>query len=90
MDSSYVTSTSIHHSICLEIRSNCFDSSGHLIVARCFKSTGVYVLQPSGEHVASLSLASDGGVKWPAGIAIDDNGFVYVCDYTYNSNITVF
>ena len=52
----------------------------------------MYVFQPSGEHVASLSLASSGehvaslslpssgGAKHPAGIAIDDDGFMYVCD----------
>ena len=56
----------------------CFDSSGHIVVSK--HTTDVYVLQPSGEHVASLSLASSGGAKYPAGIAIDDDGFMYVCD----------
>ena len=56
----------------------CFDSSGHIVVSK--HVTGVYVFQPSGEHVASLSLASSGGAKHPAGIAIDDDGFMYVCD----------
>ena len=41
----------------------------------------MYVFQPSSEHVASLSLASSGGFQCSAGIAIDDEGFVYVCDY---------
>ena len=72
------------------IRSICFDSSGHLIVSNYSGSTGVYVFQPSGEHVASLSLASSGGIKSPAGIAIDDDGFVYVCDCLSNGTITVF
>ena len=63
------------------IRSICFDSSGHLIVGNYAGSTGVHVFQPSGEHVASLSLASSGGIQCPAGIAIDDDGFVYVCDW---------
>ena len=52
----------------------------------------MYVFQPSGEHVASLSLrslASSGGIQ-PVGIAIDDDGFVYVCDYNVNGTITVF
>ena len=62
------------------IRSICFDSSGHLIVVNYCGSTGVYVFQPSCEHVASLSLASSGWSKYPAGIAIDEDGFVYVCD----------
>ena len=70
------------------IHSICFDSSGHLIVGNYSGSTGVYVFQPSGEHVASLSLASSGGIQCPAGIAIDDDGFVYVCDYWIT--VTVF
>ena len=64
-----------------QIHSICFDSSGHLIVGDYSVSNGVYVFQPSGEHVASLSLASSGGFTCPAGIAIDEDGFVYVCDY---------
>ena len=71
------------------IRSICFDSSGHLIVGNYRGSTGVYVFQPSGEHVASLSLASSGGM-YPAGIAIDDGGFVYRCDFIADGNIIVF
>ena len=63
-----------------DIRGICFGSSGHLIVSNCGGSTGVHVFQPSGEHVASLSLASS-GFQCPAGIAIDDDGFVYVCDW---------
>ena len=63
------------------IHSICFDSSGHLIVGNYGVRTGVYVFQPSGEYVASLSLASSGGIQCPAGIAIDDDVFVYVCDF---------
>ena len=72
------------------IRSICFDSSGHLIVGNCGVSTGVYVFHSSGEHVASLSLASSGGIKCPAGMATDDDGFVYVCDCLSNGIIAVF
>ena len=73
------------------IRSICFDSSSHLIVSNYMYgvSTGVYVFQPSGEHVASLSVASSGGIKHPVGIAIDDDGFVYVCDCMIDT-VTVF
>ena len=56
----------------------CFDSSGHLFVADL--NTCVYVFKPSGEHVASLGLVSSGMMQRPAGIAIDEDGFVYVCD----------
>ena len=68
------------------IHSICFDSSGHLIFGNRGGSTGVYIFQPSGEHVASLSLAS----KWPVGIAVDKDGFVYVCNCNINATITVF
>ena len=40
--------------------------------------------------IASLSLASSGGIQGSAGIAIDDDGFVYVCDFLTNGTITVF
>ena len=77
-------------SLCLsDIRNICFDSSGHLIVGNYGGSTGVHVFQPSGEHVASLSLASSGGFQYPTGIAIDDDGFVYVCDF-FIGTVTVF
>ena len=72
-----------------QIRSICFDSSGHLIVGNYSGSNGVYAFQPSGEHVASLSVASSGGIHNLAGIAIDDDGFVYVCDYAIGT-VTVF
>ena len=70
-----------------EIRSICFDCSGHLFVVNYGGSNGVYVFQPSGEHVTSLSLASSGH---PAGIAIDEDGFVYVCKYSTTENVTMF
>ena len=73
-----------------DIHSICFDSSGHLIVSNYGGSNGVYVFQPSGEHVASLSLASSGGIQCPAGIAIDEDGFVYVCDCWIGTTVTVF
>ena len=72
------------------IHSICFDSSGHLIVGNFGGSTGVYVFQPSGEHVASLSLANSGGFLYPAGIAIDEDGFVYVCDCRIDTTVFVF
>ena len=49
----------------------------------------MYVFQPSGEHVASLSAASSGGIQYTAGIAIDDDGFVYVCGFRIGT-VTVF
>ena len=74
------------------VNSYCSRSNGvyvFLIVGNYGGSTGVYVFQPSGEHVASLSLARSGGIQFPAGIAIDEDGFVYVCDHNFTI-ITVF
>ena len=65
----------------------CFDSSGYLFVTDF--AAGVYVFKPSGEHVASLGLASSGVMEHPAGIAIDDDGFVYVCNF-HGKNCVVF
>ena len=65
------------------IHSICFDSSGHLIVGNCYGISGVYAFQPSGEHVASLSVISRAvdGIQHPIGTAFNEDGFVYVCDY---------
>ena len=47
----------------------------------------VYVFKPSGEHVATLGQASSGvRMEYPAGIAIDEDGFVYVCDNISSKN----
>ena len=65
----------------------CFDSSGNLFVADF--AAGVYVFKPSGEHVAFLDLVSSGVMQYPAGIAIDEDGFVYVCDFYCGKNRVV-
>ena len=68
----------------------CFDCSGHLFVTHGFGVGCVYVFKPSGEHVATLGQASSGvRMVWPAGIAIDEDGFVYVCDYGWFKNVVV-
>ena len=69
----------------------CFDCSGHLFVTQWEYHVGcVYVFKPSGEHVATLDQASGGvRVRWPTGIAIDEDGFVYVCDYFPSQNVVI-
>ena len=57
-------------------RGICFDSSGHIIATDC--DNGVYVFKPSGEYVTSFGLVSS---RYPAGVAVDEDGFVYVCGY---------
>ena len=69
----------------------CFDCSGHLFVTQRGSGVGcVYVFKPSGEHVATLGQASSGvRMGWPVGIAIDEDGFVYVCDWACHKNVVV-
>ena len=59
-------------------RGICFDCSGHLFVTR----PSVCVFKSRGEHLATLGTHLNG----PAGIAIDEDGFVYVCDYDSSTN----
>ena len=63
------------------LRGICFDDSGFLYVV----ANGVYVLNPNGECVATFGLTSAGILSGPAGIAIDEDGFVYVSDCRANS-----
>ena len=50
----------------------CFDSTGHIIASN---DNGVYVFKSSGECVRKID-----SLFQPAGVAVDDDGFVYVCD----------
>ena len=50
---------------------------------------GVYVFKPSGEYVARFGLRSEDMIHNVGGLAIDRDGFVYVCE-TSPSNLWVF
>ena len=54
-----------------------YASSGHIIASD--QSFGVYVFKPSGECVGHVSRFI---VPRPAGVTVDDDGFVYVCSST--------
>ena len=55
----------------------CIDTSGHIIVSdHCH---GVYVFRASGECVGHVSRDV---VPYPAGVTVDEDGFVYVCSFT--------
>ena len=43
------------------------------------------VFKTSGEFVTSF-----GRISWPAGIVIDDDGFVYVSDYANSGKVYIF
>ena len=55
----------------------CIDTSGHIIVSDW--EYGVYVFRASGECVYHVS--SD-VIPGPAGVSVDEDGFVYVCSFT--------
>ena len=65
----------------------CFDSSGHIIATDC--DNGVYVFKPSGEYVTSFGLVSSGVIQHSAGVAVDEDGLVYVCGFK-SKNVVVF
>ena len=73
---------------CKSSRGLCFDRCGYLYVV-FFKagSEGVYVF---GEHITSFGLRKSGFMQNPAGIVIDDDGFVYVCDFIIEGKVYVF
>ena len=57
-----------------EFNGICFDSTGHIIASD--NDNGVYIFKPSGEFVRKI----DSHFERPTGIAIDEDGYVYVCD----------
>ena len=65
----------------------CFDSSGHIIATDY--GNGVYVFKPSGEYVTSFGLVSSGEIRHPSGVAVDEDGLVYVCGFK-SKNVVVF
>ena len=65
----------------------CFDSSGHIIATDY--DSGVHVFKPSGEYVTSFGLVSSSVIVHPSGVAVDEDGFVYVCGWL-SSNVVVF
>ena len=71
----------------------CFDCNGHLFVTQSWPAAGepgVYVFKSSGKLVATLGQASSGVMMGsPVGIAIDEDGFVYVCDWDSSKNVVV-
>ena len=74
------------------MRGICFDSYGNMFVTQVGAGhAGVYVFTPSGELVTSFGLVRHSVMEHPVGIAIDEDGFVYVCDHkTANKKIFVF
>ena len=76
---------------CKGMRGLCFDKNGYLYVTYYESgSQGVYVYDCNGEYNTSFGLKKSGMLQSPAGIVIDDDGFVYVCDYIVDGKVYIF
>ena len=68
------------------MRGICFDCYGNMFITQAGAGhEGVYVFKTSGELIAAFGLASYNIMEHPVGIAIDEDGFVYVCDHKNNN-----
>ena len=63
-------------------RGICFDSSGRIIASDCHN--GVYIFKPSGECVGHVDV-----IRCPAGVTVDEDGFVYVCGFYSHTVIII-
>ena len=77
----------IHHLVLQPLKLSkfwgiCFNSAGLIIASDC--DYGVYVFKPCGECVAHVASA---GV--PAGVTVDEDGFVYVCLFIHRGKVIV-
>ena len=73
------------------LRGVAVDPSGYMFITEYSSSKEcVYVFKPSGEYVTRFGLRSDKMILNPIGIAIDEDGFVYVCDFSSAGHVWVF
>ena len=70
---------------CKGSRGFCFDRSGFLYVVFDEPGSSVCVFDHDGELITSF-----GHIQNPAGLVIDDDGFVYVCDSRIHGQVLVF
>ena len=68
-----------------EFNGICIDTSGHIIVSDW--KYGVYVFRASGECVGHVSRDV---ILYPAGVSVDEDGFVYVCSFVNTSKLHIF
>ena len=73
-----------------EMRGICFDCYGHMFVTQVGAGVGgIYVFKTSGEYVTSFGV-SRAVLDHPVGIAIDEDGFVYVSDHKTVKKVHIF
>ena len=74
-----------------DLRGVVLDPSGYMFITEYGGGKEcVYVFKPSGEYVTRFGLRSDNMIQDPIGIAIDEDGFVYVCDHSSAGHVWVF
>ena len=64
----------------------CFDCSDHIIASD--HNNGVYIFTSSGKCVGHI-VSSSVGLDIPAGVTVDEDGFVYVCGYWSNNVVII-
>ena len=67
----------------------CVNSNGFVFVTLGGGTDAVQIFHPNGTLVTSIGSRSSGILRSPTGIAIDEDGFVYVCD-TNSQRLVVF
>ena len=72
----------------LRPRCICINSDGYIFVTLCGSITCVFVFHPNGSTITSFGL-QESVLRSPTGIAVDEDGFVYVCD-TNSNQVVVF
>lgn len=74
------------------IKGICFDYYGNLFLTQAGPGLGgVFVFRPNGGYITSFGLVSNGMMDHPLGLAIDEDGFVYVADHKeVNRKVFVF
>ena len=63
----------------------CFDSSGRIIASD--HVNGVYIINPASQSVGRL--VSRDVIRHPAGVTVDEDGFIYVCGFNSNNLIAI-
>ena len=64
----------------------CFDPCGRIVVSA--GDSGVFVITPTGQCIGHIT--KDAIVNDATGVAVDDDGFIYVCSFAHHGKVFVF
>lgn len=87
----YTTANSVHHITLLCPTGVCFDHTHRYLYVVDYNYHSVFVFTPDGNFVSKFGGegSEEGQLMFPRGVAIDEDGYVYVCD-TQNNRIQIF